>query len=59
MVKLQKIVKKIGSHSLGILFTRDERKIIGLKRGSKIQVDVEKIKNIPEQTFAPELIPKK
>jgi len=42
MVKLQKIVKKIGSHSLGIIFNRDERKIIRLKKGDIIEVDVEK-----------------
>lgn len=38
---MQKIVKKIGN-SLGIIFNRDERKIIGLKKGSILEIDVEK-----------------
>jgi len=41
MVKMQKIVKRMGN-SLGIIFNRDERKIIGLKKGDILEVDVEK-----------------
>mgnify|MGYP001593685191 CR=1 FL=1 len=46
MVNLQgvvKIVKKIGGNSLGIIFTRDERRIIGIKEGNFVEINVEKI----------------